>query len=384
MENLFIGGEAPKPKKTHAFVIASSIVVLLLVAVLFGILWHTQIAVTSRAHDAQDVGNAWVPPPPSMPFPGSMLFATVIGNPTSTKEVHAYIPSVINAKEESIHDLGLKETKRGDSAIQQMSFSRSVVFMTFLGLPHASSTSAHGAGGDVSWSLYRVRLDGPVDHEQLLAAFASATPVSLPDSEDYFRNFPAVNDEGTVLYNSLSAAALNAHAESIPQLPAEAWNIVMLGLDGKKRILVQGVHPKWITATAFAFLKNDGMYVYDIDSGVAHKILSSKVPLTMVDGLDVSDDGRKFVYTEPQSGELTYMRALNQNLSVFTPATVIQLYATNPIFSSDGTYVAFVAPASSRTPAQVRFLDSEAQSLSLNFLTIDASTIQGVYLSDWH
>jgi len=254
--------------------------------------------------------------------------------------------------------------------------SSDLSYGVFLGVAGGKSTNTNG------FTIYRADLRAGSDHASLMQEFAHADALVLPSDSDSYREAPVVSTQGTVLYASLSADEYTKNIDQIGKLKAEDWNMYEVGADGSAQLTTHGVRPKWIDASHFAYLRNDGIYLYDLTTHTEEKVWSSSSTLSIANGFDVSDDSSLVALSDPAAGTLTVIRALNWTGNILsTLTTVSPIIATNLTFSPDDQYLAALVTRDDGSIALEYYSFADAMFISPN-PPLDPS-IKAFYITDW-
>lgn len=257
----------------------------------------------------------------------------------------------------------------------------------FLGAPFEMISNSTARVPD-SLTVYVADLQGLSSYDDIVKAFQAANPVAAPTSEDYFREAPVVSSDKIVLYSSLSKEVFTEAADTLGNLPAETWNIYRVSADGEKTRLTSGLRPKWIDPIRFAFLKNDGVYLYDLDTNQEQRVWDMRGTLTIANGFDVSDDGELFALTDPGNATVSIVRATHWAGNILSLVKTLEVVASNPVFSPDSQYLAMVAVRPNIDPdgvpiPRIEYYSLQSSAFLENVMTFDPTTIDSIYLTDW-
>ncbi|HET8580973.1 MAG TPA: hypothetical protein VFL98_00700 [Candidatus Paceibacterota bacterium] len=276
----------------------------------------------------------------------------------------------------------------GPAIAFQYSISRDSNSAVFLATP-IIGTGADMHTAQETPSIYRADTSAVTDSSSLTAALQAAASVADPTSTDYFREFPVIAPSTAILYSSLPRSAYLQSSTTLGSLDADAWNIDMLDPSGAKTTVATGLYPKWVDATHFAFLKDDGIYVHDLASGSDTKVWNLTRPATATMGFDVSDDGQFAAVTDPADGSVQVIRALNWPGGILSTFATLPITATNPVLSPDDHYLAMVAlqpggsdPESPLIPT-LEYYSLTTQQFLPQSLVFDPTTTTAIYLTDW-
>lgn len=272
-----------------------------------------------------------------------------------------------------------------NSVAMQVNFSRNLGYVTYLGLPKEASSS-----DGQSLSVYRSSVEEKMEsYDDLKAALEFKNALSFaPDDQDYLRMTPVVSAQGDVLYASLDKQTINSLGTDFGAVPAQSWSIYDIDVDGVKKQLTSGISPKWIGDNAFAFLRNDGVYTFDMNTGVTTLVWKHEgAPLTLANGFTVSNDGWNFALAEPTLAQVTVVHVKDWDAKIFMPLVLSNVVASNPLFSLNNSLLALVV--SSKTDAEVKqssvaYYDIFQKKFLLKTVPIDEASIDGIYLTGWY
>lgn len=281
------------------------------------------------------------------------------------------------------------DTLGGNPAmILQQSMSGNTNFMSFLGAVYQAVSSTTSSIND-GLTVYRADLSAVSSYQEMLSTLKSALPVSVPNANDYFREFPVVSSTGAVLYSSLGATLFAASAaNSLATLSADDWNIMMVDPLGKVTTITQGLRPKWIDQTHFAYLKSDGIYLYDLANKTELKVWASDSVNSIVNGFDVSDDGTLVAFSDPGGSTLTILRVLNWAGNIVSVIDTVSTQTGNLTFSPDNAYLAVIVPetndaVSSGFEPMIRYYSLDTKEFVSDSIPVDTTLINAIYLNDW-
>jgi hypothetical protein len=321
-----------------------------------------------------------------------MLLLSVGRLSTTTGKTIGIVPLEVTVRNGSVSYTKADQLKDGPAIALQYSMSSDSGSAVFLATPIASTSNGTSTAAVLTPSIYRADTNGTKDpslYSNFIAALQGATPVSKPSDADYFPDFPVIFTNQAVLYSSLSKALFTKSGSAIQNIPADSWSIYEIAPDGTKTALTTGLRPKWIDATHFAFLKNDGVYLYDLTNASEKKVWEISHMATAVMGFDVSDDSQFAILTDPSDGSAEIIRVLNWTGGVMSSLVKIPVTASNPAFAPDDTYVAMVVlrqnpadPAAKLIPA-IQYYSLASQQFLSYFLPFDPATTGAIYLTDW-
>ena len=266
-----------------------------------------------------------------------------------------------------------------DLAYQHV-FSMNGAFIAFVGAENVGNVSTLS---DIPMQIYRADVSDAVTFNDFLQRVQNAERVT--NSAGVVRQFPSVSNRGDVVYSS------HALADNKTLLSAEAnsWDIYLVSQGGEEQAVTKGVHPVWVDDTHFIFLKNDGLYLYDVAQAIEQKEWGSLEKASMRMSLDVSDDGQYIAWAAREAGSVFVLRALGWNgVQPLTLKGTIPDAGTYAVFSPDSRYLAVLAPAlSSKTlgkwESSIDIFDIETLSRAGSELLLVGSEPNFTYLTDW-
>lgn len=263
----------------------------------------------------------------------------------------------------------------------QYSVSKDSSYGTFLG-------SAVTSNVDTALNVYRADFRGASSYDDIMQSLKEAVSLTAFSDADAHREFPVISPDGIVLYSSLSAKAFATASSSLGSLPANNWNIILVDEKGAVHAVTQGLRPKWVDTTHFAYLKNDGVYLYDLESGASTQVWASDNLVTIANGFDVSDDAGYMAFSDPAIGTLTLFRALNWTGNIVSVISVIPVVETNLVFSPDSKYLAGLVLRPSVITGDPSVVEIEYYSLATpgfisTVVPFDRSLFTGISVTDW-
>jgi len=256
----------------------------------------------------------------------------------------------------------------------------------FLGSPYEND-GITGVPAGMSPTVYRASLIGVTNYEDVVQALRNAEPIAIPTTNDYLREGPVISSAGVVLYSSVSEEIYADSDVPISSLPADSWSIFAVDSDGSKTFVTEGIRPKWINDTHFAFLRNQGLYLYDLNAKKDQLVWEVQNIPTIVSGLDVSDDGTLVSFSDPARSSVQVIRALNWDTGSLASVVDLHVLATNPVFSPDNRYLALIvleaAGENELLVPKVEFVSMSTFELLPYKIPFDMKTIDGIYMTDW-
>lgn len=222
----------------------------------------------------------------------------------------------------------------------------------------AALSFLHTVSSNNAWVTYAGALDvsDEVEPERVLQIFRAplsdngqVTPdvfiKSLTEAEQVSqqpgqKDTPQVNSLGDVVYSVLG----NASEEGAGYPTAEAYLINHISsTDGQERLLIEGNKPRWVSDTTFVFLRNDGLFSYDVTSRKTHQLLPHQTfggEVRANIGLSVSDDGSLVAIANPNMNKLSVYRVTDWTDPVPEFVNMAKVTGFWPTFSPDGSILA--------------------------------------------
>lgn len=279
----------------------------------------------------------------------------------------------------------LSETK---IVATQVSMSAQAEHAVFLGMPVSENTTNPQAF--FGTPLYTVVLAKDTNFQSLVQLFSTAEQLPAPDEADFFRQFPVISDYGSVLYSSLTEESYETTKDNPAVQVAESWNIYSIDEENGRQLLTQGFRPKWIREDNFAFLKNDGVYVYNLETKTEKLLWKVEGGVTAVHGFDVSNDVTYFAVTNPAALTADIVSVINW-LEPETALLEVQLpiFATNPVFSPDNEHIAFIISHDEEIEGEIvpvlglEYYSFEQQNFIPERDFINTEVIVGTQITDW-
>lgn len=276
----------------------------------------------------------------------------------------------------------------GPALTLQYSVSSDNNYAVFLATPYKITAEEKYSAGN-SLAVYRADISSVTDYESNLRALQSAQPVSMPSNADYFRQSPVVAPSKAVLYASVSNKTFELANGKIETISANNWNIMMVDPDGTVHAVTQGLAPKWVDATHFAYLRDDGLYLYDLTTKTEQQIKPWNSPVTVVNGFDVSDDGQRVAFSDPASGTFLILHALDWKSGVVPVTDDLSGIAVNNLaFSPYNDYLAALTitatgGSSGITTSAIQYFSLTQHTFINATVPFDHSVVKSIYISDW-
>lgn len=311
------------------------------------------------------------------------IYVTITSYATNTESVIA--SGVLNVSDSTLHELPVAKVNGTKTATLQYNMSNNFEYTAFLGSP--VSTSSSGAVLDKSFEVYLADIQNASNFESYIASLEDATQITKYAADDFYKIAPAVSNNKVVAYASLNEETYDAQEDMLSSLPAEEWNIFVISQSELKSKLTEGISPKWVDDERFVFLKNDGVYLYDLTRNTAELVFSTQNQNTITTGFDMANNGHTFVLSYPERGEMKLVNMTNWSSMLFAPITTIPVVATNPVFSPDSNFIAMLTfeprdNTHNEKITSVSYYSPITQTFLEEKVTFESGA-DGIFLTDW-
>jgi hypothetical protein len=192
---------------------------------------------------------------------------------------------------------------------------------------------------------------------------------------------PVISDEGVILFNAFEGERKPASEK------AEDWSIYGV-INGEIKMFGKGFMPKWSSSDHFVYLKNDGVYVSDLDLNALQIIAAEEnVEVYSNSRIDVSSDGTLLAWTLPDQNRIDIYERTEGS---FVKKGSIHERSFWAAFSPNNTFLAIQTINSMATgreldpQAQIEFYDISALQ-KVPELNIDLKQFDQryMYLTEW-
>jgi hypothetical protein len=225
-----------------------------------------------------------------------------------------------------MHYTGIQQ-RAGDKSLLtlQHSLSANRQWSVFLGMPLVDAMQDSVSVGK-RLQIFTHELSPEDTKEASLVKIRSSEQIT----HDAFdgKMSPSINNRGDVVYQASSASA---NKDNLPIYDAESASVYLVR-GGATSKIDEGIKPKWVSTTAFIYIRNNGVYVYDIESKKRVLIAPNQTthegvmyPFRNNSGLAVSKDASLFVMSDPNSRSVVLYRVD----SWVAPKPVLVGYAEN-------------------------------------------------------
>lgn len=191
---------------------------------------------------------------------------------------------------------------------------------------------------------------------------------------------PSISNSGEILF-------VGWEPDRVPQIEqADSWSIYKVR-DGEAEFLTNGFMPKWISDTEFVYIKNDGLHIASGDLSTDRVLSSSAGPVLSNNRIDVSDDGTRIAWMQPNNSEIVIFE---KNSDSFEEKAVLPGKGFWVAFSPSGNYAALqtIDPQAGGTEehpgAKIEFYDISTNSKVPQLeIDLDAFDQLGMFMTDW-
>ncbi|MCR4325684.1 MAG: hypothetical protein NUV59_02660 [Patescibacteria group bacterium] len=215
-------------------------------------------------------------------------------------------------------------------------------------------------------------------------AIVRAEPVS--DFAAYAKHVPSISNTGAILFSSLSEAS----ADNSVITRVNDWTIHLIDESNALTDVVNGTYPKWVDENRFVFLKNDGIYYYDLAASEEAPLLRLESgAITSNTKLSVSPTGRYIAWTDFDNEMLYIFEVIDWNADdvlVWEPYT-ISVAGFWSVFSPDEEFIAVQAVdadaiATAPNP-RLEFYRLDTRERYPLEVSLDAFEQEYMFVTDW-
>ena len=279
-------------------------------------------------------------------------------------------------------DLATQTLTRGDRTGEQVSTLHSISpdgrLIGLIGTTREHFEEANG-NEDTAMQVYVY----PYDQQSPMPEIGSAAEAQSRATLAFKRSLSVGND-GRVLYGGHSvegAVAASALAS------VNNWHIYLSDPNGEDTLLVSGMYPHWISASEFLFLRQDGVHVYDFETGTHTLALAGPEGVTLTPDikLSVSDDARFAALVDPADSAvyvLRLARTQDGTVAVSYSDVTIPVAAGWAVFSPDSRTLA-VQEVSLDGSGFIAFYDVQTGTRHAYTITLADFMQQELFVTDW-
>jgi hypothetical protein len=285
-----------------------------------------------RAGDSiEDVGLAAVPS-------GTLI----ISYGAEYEEGVRLLPAILDFSSPELVYVPLDQSTVGvvDRIVYHHSFSNNEQWATFTAVDDVDSEATSALTlGEQPHRVYLADLNGAVDTSEVLTRLQEATNIADDPS---VKLFPSVSDDGDILYMSHPYGTSDAvYLEST----ADDWEIHLVTRSGESRAITAGTQPKWLDDNNFIYLKNDGVYLYNLSDSSETPLATTDVSVDVQSRLDITADNKLVAWTEPQIPTVHIFDVeQNEEEVILSHKGALAELAGSSVFSPDGRWLALQTP----------------------------------------
>lgn len=273
----------------------------------------------------------------------------------------------------------------GNTIAYQHSYSPNGNYITFSGIVDFDTATTTPAITSLPYEIYQTEVPQTDDIDAVVRVLQEAEPITS-DAETT-KQYPRVSDAGGVVY---MAREPGTPEELYVESPAETWAIYYAQSGTSSEMLTNGAYPVWVDESRFIFLKNDGIYLYDLSDGVEKNVWSSGGSMVTALGfLDVSPDGTHVAWADASGATLHMFDVVEANDNIFLEeqVAIVDLVRT-AVFSHDGKYLAVQATGINSESGEpelttVQFYDATTLTQVTDPLVFDTLDPGLTFLTDW-
>lgn len=314
------------------------------------------------------------------------IFATFVGQNAANT---IFAPVEIEAATSTVTEIPVTELNGNPAETFGYHLSENLEYITFLGAIQAATSSDATSS---EFAVYRANTQNRIGEQRMIDILQAAEKITQNDNTDAVKRSLSIANNGNVIYSALSKTQAESADDAVHELPAEDWTIYTVNNYGIKTEVTNGLNPTWITENRFAFMKNDGVYLYNLNSNTEELLWpTGDQTMNLSNDFDVSPNGDRLVVTNPRNAEVAIVELPDNGTRQFSPATVISVTASNPVFSPDGTRIAMVVTrpvngsgANTETETRVEYFSLATEMFEDASVLLDMSNLSGVHLTDWN
>ena len=240
-------------------------------------------------------------------------------------------------------------------------------------------TSKNSPNKENEFAFVARDLDG--DSQVFTADLSSYGVKQITSSDTELKLLPEWSPDGNMIAFSVGGTRPGADS-SVP----EDWKVYITDLDGREFFISNGIYPKWSPNGGYVlFMKNDGLYVHDINRREGGNKVWNTDDGLMYTGmkLDVSPDGKMIALSNVDKGKVVLIEVLSWYPFGLEMKEEISSYSFWPTFSSDSSYLAIqeVDGLNLLNPRLVVYdLDTLEREVVLN---LRGYIQEAMFISDW-
>jgi hypothetical protein len=233
----------------------------------------------------------------------------------------------------------LSGTASGSNLAYHHSFSVHGHWGVFTAVTGLTDTNSPLELGSMPHQIYLADLFNVSTAEEALVRLGEAESVTVGES---VKIFPVVSYDGDILYMSHSTASSDAvYLESM----AEDWEIHLITSSGETRVVTSGAQPKWLDDNYFIYLKNDGVYLYNLSDSSETPLATTDLAVDVQSRLDITADGKLVAWTEPQLPAVhVFDVEESEGEVILSLKETLAESSGSVVFSPDGKWLALQTP----------------------------------------
>ena len=193
-----------------------------------------------------------------------------------------------------------------------------------------------------SWQLYRATY-ASLEEDNFTEALSNAERVTTATGLLYD---PSISNRGEVLYT-----ALPENEDVGAPIAASLGTIHYVDVKGDDQSLGEGISARWVDDYHFVYLKEDGLYIFNLLEEEEKKMLSLLSPVTTATTVGVSDDGTRVAIATVDKASLLLAR-ISTSMDMAEGVMTIPVAGKSPVFLPNGEMVAIVTLAQEKETKQ--------------------------------
>ena len=145
-------------------------------------------------------------------------------------------------------------------------------------------------------------------------------------------------DDSMVVFNEPTAVG-----SSPSFFTPSSWDIYLAEEDGAPQLIAHGIYPHWSPdSSSVLYLGDDGLHLYDVASSqdsLVYPVTGGHASTSLV--FSLSKDGQEIALADPGEGELLVGGITSWQPFTIAITHIVSAYASWPVFSPDGTKLAY-------------------------------------------
>lgn len=280
----------------------------------------------------------------------------------------------------------LQGTTDDTNIAYQHSFSPSGNYVAFVASTRLKDFTAANIAdlGQLPLNLYRAQVSDVANKEMLIRDMQAADMIE--GITDATVQLPSVSDDGNIV---VMAHAHGPAQDVFVNTDADEWDIYLVRNGGAVSRVASGVHPTWIDANRFVYIKNDGIYLYDVVESTDQILIRSDNDLNIQNHLDISHASQQLVWTDPVSGRVRLfdLVSIDREARLDLKHEFVEV-AASAVFSPDGRWLAvrtLGVNADNQTEALnvIKIFDTATSAGVGSPIVFSGANVNLTYLTDW-